>query len=231
MMASLEHYEGCATHREKKLLRAINSFLANTAKEKELIIVSDGCKKVLQMIEENYSNEDSIACILTPKQKGKFPGFLRGVGLLYSDGETVSYLDSDDYLAPDFIVNAQGSLLKSGLDMVYYDAYTVDVKREFMHLPEVRSSSILETLQIHRWTDLPVELKELKIGTPNICHLNLHWQPYYWHNWDGLQKPSEDWYFISKCLETLKAQKKPSPQKVEAPGYYLCHYSPGGIDV
>ena len=231
MICTLKEYPGCAKHRKSKLKRALNSFLKNNHGEKELILISDGCQETSKIYFEEYHGFEQIKYILAPEQPLKYPGFLRGLGLFYTDAPTISYLDSDDYLSPSFIKNAQSALLESKADIVYYDVITADIKREYMNMTEIIDENIDQVLKKYRWTRLPVKLQERLIGTPNICHKNGRWQPYNWHNWDGKKMPSEDWVFINEYSNILKSAGNPEPIKVDALGYYLCHYPIGGVDV
>ena len=50
MPVYLGEYEGCASNRENKFIRAINSFLTSTLLDSELIIVSDNCLIAEQIV-------------------------------------------------------------------------------------------------------------------------------------------------------------------------------------
>jgi glycosyltransferase involved in cell wall biosynthesis len=49
MPCFLGEYEGCASNREQKLIRAIHSFNTQTHEDRELVIVSDGCEDTIRV--------------------------------------------------------------------------------------------------------------------------------------------------------------------------------------
>lgn len=87
----LGQYPNCATNREYKFKRAINSVKNQTFKSFEIIVVSDGC-----IITERLCKELNVKCISIPKQP-LFSGAVRNNGLKRASGEYVIYLDTDDY--------------------------------------------------------------------------------------------------------------------------------------
>jgi len=62
MASYLQDYSGSAKNREKKFIRAVKSFKNQTYENKELIIVSDGCIKTIELFFTNdrikVSNDD-----------------------------------------------------------------------------------------------------------------------------------------------------------------------------
>ena len=63
MPSFLGEYDGCATDREKKFVRAVQSFLDNTLIENELIIIGDNC--IRPCITGNWGkscNKNGCAC-------------------------------------------------------------------------------------------------------------------------------------------------------------------------
>jgi|688.fasta_scaffold725064_2 glycosyltransferase involved in cell wall biosynthesis len=218
MIVYLGDYPGAAKNREHKFKRAVESFLENDFLNKELIVVSDGCKKSYDIYCEFFQNEKNIKFILAPKQPAGYPGFLRQIGIYFSKGETISYLDSDDYLDPEFISN-----LKSNFDqnpeakMLYYDSLLVDSLREFVGLKEIINDNIIDELKNFRWTILPTSLNSRGIGTTNIAHRRM--DQLKWENWDGITGLSEDWGYIKQWIDLELNIKKVVINK-----YYLCHF-------
>ncbi len=73
------------------LRRAIDSVLSQTYQNFELIVVDDGSTDETQEILEDYGEKIKI---LTQKNRGVSAA--RNLGLKYSSGELISFLDSDD---------------------------------------------------------------------------------------------------------------------------------------
>lgn len=102
----LGSYKNAAKDRDIKLKVAIESVVNQTYKEWELIIIADGCEKTVE-IAQNYISDDRIKLFLIPKQT-MFSGMVRNTGLSKAVGETICYLDSDDYFGKNhlqFIAN------------------------------------------------------------------------------------------------------------------------------
>jgi glycosyltransferase involved in cell wall biosynthesis len=218
MMVYLGDYPNAAKNRDYKFKRAIESFLSNDYQNKELIIVADGCEKAHQIYKSNFAHYENIKFILAPKQPSGYPGFLRQVGIYFSTAETISYLDADDYISPNFITHLKKhfeDLPES--QMLYYDSLTVDVLKEYMSLEEIKNEGVIEELESHRWTRLPSSLEYQKIGTGNIAHRR-H-DDIKWQNWDKITRYSEDWTFIKKWIDS-----KHIISKVKIDKHYLCHF-------
>ena len=101
MPSFLGEYDGCATDREKKFVRAVQSFLDNTLIEKELIIIGDNCiltKKILYDIYEKEINFGNIKFYQFNKKQKVFSGSLRSKGIDLASYDYISYLDTDDMI-------------------------------------------------------------------------------------------------------------------------------------
>jgi len=229
MVATMEEYPGCAKNREHKFKRAVQSFLDNLWKEKELIIISDGCRKIENVYYQLYKNESQIRFLLADKQPLKYPGKLRGIGCEMAAGETVSYLDSDDYIDSYFIVKVHQGITLYNLDLLYYDLLVADQHLEYPNLEDFKRGDIIDELKGYKWTAVPSKLERRMIGTGNISHAARKSYASYWHNWDGEAGSSEDWRFIESVIKD-PAGCCHSRSKFPT-GYYSCHYSPANVDL
>lgn len=178
----LGEYNGCATDRERKFERAVDSFLQQQYGNKELIIVSDGCEITNNIVRTKYPH--SIIKLLTIDKQPIFSGKVREIGLKQSDSDIITYLDSDDLygndLHLDFIYNA---FLNENIDWIYFD----DIVRWNPHVSSQREAI----------------LEDGKIGTSNIAHRN-----YKDISWDGLDFYGHDWYFINNLIQKYKNVEK-----------------------
>lgn len=84
----------------QKLVRAINSVLAQTYKDFEIIVVDDNepesrGRVLTEAIMKNYEMYTNI--IYIRHEKNKNGAAARNTGLLYAKGDYISFLDDDDY--------------------------------------------------------------------------------------------------------------------------------------
>lgn len=84
---------------EKYLCRCIDSILAQTFTDFELILVDDGSPDHCPEICDEYAARDSRIHVIHKRNEGV--SIARNTGLDIVSGEYVTFVDSDDYIAPD----------------------------------------------------------------------------------------------------------------------------------
>lgn len=113
MQSYLEDYPGSRTNSVKKFKRAVKSFQNQLYKNCELIIVSDSCIKTQKTYFTEFKNDPSIKFIFIDKDTPNmydldvngnkyYRGFPRRVGVAAATGSLITYMDSDDFLLPEF---------------------------------------------------------------------------------------------------------------------------------
>ncbi|HEY1030673.1 MAG TPA: glycosyltransferase family 2 protein [Flavipsychrobacter sp.] len=86
-------------NREKYIGVAIESVLASTYQNFELIIVDDGSKDDTVRIAKSYADKDSrVKVYQNPKNLGDYPN--RNQAAAYATGKYLKYVDADDYIYP-----------------------------------------------------------------------------------------------------------------------------------
>jgi glycosyltransferase involved in cell wall biosynthesis len=183
-----------------KFKRAVNSFLKQSHEDKELIIVSDGCEKTIQIYNENFANENNIKLIPIPKQP-IYSGVMRNIAYEVAEGDVVTYLDADDVIGRNHlnIIASQFDIDK--WDWVYYSDYMA-LDKEFTKL-HIRD----------------VEPRYGSIGTSSISHKN----PKLIKNGQYLQFSTgygHDFIFVMKLASLGYRFKKLE----KMPEYIVCHY-------
>lgn len=86
---------------EKYLRRCIDSILAQTYKDFELLLIDDGSKDSSGAICDEYASKDSRVRVFH-KQNGGVSS-ARNLGLKIACGEFVTFCDSDDYVEVDYL--------------------------------------------------------------------------------------------------------------------------------
>ena len=100
MPSYLGEYIGSATGKDWKFIRAIQSIIDNTIKEWELIVVSDGCDKTMELLEQ--FNDSRIRSTKIVKQD-KWSGIVRNIGINMAKYDIIAYLDTDDMIGEDHL--------------------------------------------------------------------------------------------------------------------------------
>lgn len=106
---------------EKDLRATLDSVLAQTLKEIEIICVDDGSTDASVEILQEYAARDDRFIILT--QQNHFAGVARNAGMTVARGEFLSFLDSDDIFKPSMLEDAYTAAMRDGTDLVAYGHY------------------------------------------------------------------------------------------------------------
>ena len=89
-----------AYNAEESLERCLDSVLAQDYKEIELLVVNDGSTDGTRDILARYAKLPRITCI---EQENSGPAKSRHTGLQASRGDFISFVDADDYIAPNML--------------------------------------------------------------------------------------------------------------------------------
>jgi glycosyltransferase involved in cell wall biosynthesis len=189
----LGEYEGCAKDREKKFERAVISFTVQNYKNKELIIISDGCDIAEEIYNKSLVYKD-VHFYKIEKQP-LFSGNVRNEGIKKATGDIICYLDSDDALGITHLQTIANAFERENeLDWVYYND---------LLLPPYQNASVRD-----------VNVFEGSIGTSSIAH----WRTLPYGNWKDCDGYGHDWVFIKRMLE-----HNPNYKKIMGAEYYVCH--------
>ena len=160
----LSPYTGSASNQEEKFIRAIDSVMNQTFKDFELIVVSDGCDKTIELC-KGYD-----LTLLSVKKHPIFSGFPRNAGIDKATQEFICYLDTDDIWGDRHL-----SIMVDGIcdkykwfffnDWIWKNGDWIERKCQ----PMVKGQN----------------------GTSNICHrrdAGIQWGDGYLHDWEFIRK-------------------------------------------
>lgn len=106
---------------EKYIDRCVQSVLANTYKDLEIILVENGSTdrslEICRMYEKDYANVK----VIVADRAGL--SHARNMGMDAAKGEFIAFLDSDDYVSPYLYETLRGQAVKEHSDFVFCDFF------------------------------------------------------------------------------------------------------------
>lgn len=139
---------------EKWLKEAIDSVLAQTYPQIEIIVIDDGSSDRSLSIIQSYGNQ-----LIWRTQKNQGANRSRNLGFTLASGDYIQYLDADDYLLPEKIARQVECLQSTDADFVYSDwRYQHHLADDRVDLDEIQvcgdKSDFLESLLANdRWSN------------------------------------------------------------------------------
>lgn len=100
---------------EKYLDRCLNSIKIQSFNDFEVIMINDGSTDKSGEIARSYADADKRFILVNQENIGMSKSRNRAYTMCH--GEYVVFIDSDDYIAPDFLLNMYSAAQKSGADV------------------------------------------------------------------------------------------------------------------
>jgi len=194
--SSLQKRKFMAADPESKLVRAVKSAIQQNYSPLEVIVISDGCEKTVEIMEKVFSEYiikvNCLKYFLIDKQP-PFSGNVRNAGIEAATGDIICYLDADDYLGADHV--------------------TTIVKQFTGQWVWFNDLTLQKLNQVTNFVERECTLKQGFCGTSNIAHLRSMKA-----RWHELNKYGyDDWNFIQEL------KKEAEGVKIETPSYVVCH--------
>lgn len=101
---------------EKYLRPCLNSIMAQTYKDFEAILVDDGSTDGSGCICEEYAQQDGRFVVVHKQNEGVAKA--RITAFEHSKGELITFIDSDDYVSPDYLSRLSKPIIEGGADLV-----------------------------------------------------------------------------------------------------------------
>ena len=100
---------------EKYLQRCIDSILAQTFPDFELILVDDGSTDNSGKICDEYAKKDQRIVVVHQENRGQ--SLSRNLGISLAKGDYITFIDSDDFILPHFLEYLYKECTNAGADM------------------------------------------------------------------------------------------------------------------
>lgn len=228
MQVYLGEYPGSRINPTKKFLRAVDSFVDQSDKESELVIVSDGCKRTHSLYNKHYKENQRIKYAYVSKNTPNmyeisndvkyYRGLPREIGRTIATGDVITYMDSDDFLMPDSIERLKE---KWNLAFLHNKKILINTSWYYNYKVDIPNINKLEELKINK---LPSKWAKISIspGFRNNSSVCLSHVPEVQIKWQDSIGDSEDGIFYNKLLETYAS--KGEIATIECPYYVVCHF-------
>lgn len=163
MASYLGYYKNAAKHREKKILRAIKSVLVQSYTNLELVVVSDGCKKTIDIVKS--IDDYRISGYYVEKQP--IWSGIRNIGIEKAKYPIITYLDTDDFYGHDHIEFIMDSM--QSYDWIWFN----------------------DIIWKEKWKVRNCSLRMGNCGTSNVAHKKIalwNQKDTYAHDWNFIKK-------------------------------------------
>lgn len=123
---------------EKYIERCLESLLAQTYPELEIILVNDGSTDHTKEIVTPFLEHD---CIRYIEQKNAGESAARNAGIAVATGEYIGFVDADDYVLPQMYEKLYSAITETEADMaacnfnLVYDDQSADDKKMYAYMP------------------------------------------------------------------------------------------------
>lgn len=136
---------------EKYIHRCINSILAQTFNDFELILVNDGSPDNCGAICDEYAARDSRIKVIHKKNGGVASA--RQCGIDHASGIYTIHADPDDWIEPNMLEELYNIAIENKADMVICDFY-IDTKEQCIYQRQepssLNSDDVLKSLLFHK---------------------------------------------------------------------------------
>ena len=118
---------------EKYIRPCLDSILAQTITDWECILVDDGSKDGSGKICDEYAARDTRFVVVHKQNDGVAKA--RITAFEHSKGELITFIDSDDYVSPEYLEKLSKPILEDGADMVSCEVCIVSngIVKEYSH--------------------------------------------------------------------------------------------------
>lgn len=127
---------------ESFIVRCVNSVLAQSFEDWELILIDDGSSDNSGVICDTMSDNDKRIKVLHKSNGGVSSA--RNLGLEHAKGTWISFLDVDDYWLPDFLSNM---MAHGEYNLIISGSLRFGVSNDDYHIPQTRIYEVKDLLK------------------------------------------------------------------------------------
>jgi glycosyltransferase involved in cell wall biosynthesis len=150
---------------EPYLRQCLDSLLAQTFADMEIICVNDGSSDDSLRILEAYARKDDRIVVVSKENEDAGAGPARNLGLSFAKGEYLLVLDADDFFDENLLAETVNSARKHDADAVLFDSYAYDhVKKTVIAANYAVNPSVLPEKPVFSRMDFADRIFQCTIG-------------------------------------------------------------------
>ena len=140
------------------LEESVNSILNQNFEDFELICIDDGSTDNSLAILNEISKKDSRLRVISQKNLGA--GAARNKGIKESLGEYICFIDSDDYVIPEYLEIAYDNITSNNSDIVFYKIGNIKNNKKVDLKPYFAFEKIFEDVDFNNYTFNCYQIRE-----------------------------------------------------------------------
>lgn len=149
---------------EAYLKECLDSVLSQSLKDTEIICIDDGSTDDSQQILEDYMKKDNRIILL--KQKNRYAGTARNLGMKHAIGKYLCFLDADDFFSPLFLEKMYSVAEENISDVVICNNNVYDINMEQITKVVMGEQYLPENKKRFCREDIPDRLFQITNGWP-----------------------------------------------------------------
>ena len=130
---------------EKYLEKCVDSVLAQSYSDLEIILVDDGSPDCCPQICDLYKNKDKRIKVIHKENGGLSSA--RNIGIEHATGEWIAFIDSDDYIDRDMFQGMLSAAIESKADLVLCNYYYIKENSEIIPKQSPLKNEVLNARQ------------------------------------------------------------------------------------
>jgi len=147
---------------EKYLRKCVESILAQTFTDFQLILVDDGSQDGSAVICDEYVSSDARICVVHKNNGGVSSA--RNSAIDLCESPYIAFCDSDDYLATDWLESLHETIVSRNADVVSADIQCVTEEGQFINATNYEKGSYLIRNESERIDFLIHQILEFRLG-------------------------------------------------------------------
>ncbi len=154
---------------EKFLCKCLDSIVAQTYKDLDIILIDDGSTDNSYQIAKEYADNDERIRLIHQENKGLVT--TRNIGISLAKGEWIGFVDSDDWIAPNMYEELATYMEKYDCDLVSSDVIRLEDGKESQVICDNYPQGLYKAKDIEK-NIFPTMLHDYDIGEKALrCYL------------------------------------------------------------